>query len=47
MQFPLNLIPDKYNLHEMVDKDNVYAEIICGMYGLPQAGQLANKLLAQ
>jgi hypothetical protein len=46
----LDLIPDKiitkYNLHDNVDKQGwVYVEIQMGMYGLPQAGILANKLL--
>ena len=51
MQFPVNVvldeIMDEYNLHEIRHKDHVYAEIVCGMYGLPQVGRLANKLLAQ
>ena len=40
MRFPINLIldeiMDKNNLHTIVHKDHVYAEIIHGMYGLPQ-----------
>ena len=51
MQFRINLIPgkilDEYNLHEIMHKDCVYAETVQGMYGLAQAGRLANKLLAQ
>ena len=39
MNFPINLIQDEtmdeYNLHEMVHKDHIYAEIVWGMYGLP------------
>jgi hypothetical protein len=48
----LDLIPNKivqcYNLHELVnDKRWVYLKIQTGMYGLLQAGILANKLLEQ
>jgi hypothetical protein len=46
---PLSLFPDDiivhYNLLDKVLNDFVYMEIHCGMYGLPQAGILANKLL--
>jgi len=50
MQLQINLIPEeiveKYNLKEKVDdKGWVYVRIELGMYGLPQAGRLANKLL--
>ena len=42
MHFHINLILDKimdeYNLDELMHKDHVYAEIVHGMYGLPQAG---------
>ncbi len=38
----------KYNLKEKVDdKGWIYVRIEQGMYGLPQAGRLANKLLAK
>jgi hypothetical protein len=52
MRLPLKLIPPeiiaKYNLREKADKKGfVYVRIELGMYGLPQAGLLANKLLAQ
>ena len=51
MRMPINLIPDKiirqYALNEKCKNGFVYMEIICGMYGLPQAGILANKLLRQ
>jgi hypothetical protein len=45
-------IPDKiiqaYHLQECTDNNNwVYFHIDKGMYGLPQAGILANKLLAK
>jgi hypothetical protein len=48
----LDLIPDEivqcYNLHEPVDDQGwVYVKIQMGMYGLPQARILANKLLEQ
>jgi hypothetical protein len=41
--FPTNII-DHYQLNNKVLKDYVYMEIRKGMYGLPQAGILANKL---
>eukprot|EP00804_Cyclotella_cryptica_P005887 CCRYP_000170-RA/>CCRYP_000170-RA protein AED:0.43 eAED:0.43 QI:0/0/0/1/0/0/2/0/216 len=49
MRLPLKLLPaesiDKYNLHEKADnKGWVYVCIKRGMYGLPQAGLLANIL---
>ena len=51
MRMPINLIPDKiiqqYALNEKCKNGFVYMEIICGMYDLPQAGILANKLLRQ
>jgi hypothetical protein len=49
MRMPLSLFPDDiivhYNLLEKVLNGFVYMEIHRGMYGLPQAGILANKLL--
>jgi hypothetical protein len=47
MRLHLNIIPDKiiihYNLHDIVTPDGwVYIKIWKGMYGLPQAGILAN-----
>jgi hypothetical protein len=52
MRLQLKLIPDEiiaqYNLREKADnKGWVYVRIKLGMYGLPQAGLLANKLLAK
>ncbi len=48
---PLKLFPDDiidhYNLCEKALNGYVYMEIQCGMYSLPQAGILANKLLCQ
>ena len=38
---------DKYDLHKKVKNGYVYCEIVRGMYGLPQAGILANKLLKE
>ncbi len=35
-------IIDHYNLHLLMHKGHVYVEIWWGMYGLPQAGKLAN-----
>jgi hypothetical protein len=49
MRLPMALIPqeivDEYDLTPLVHKGHVYLEIRRGMYGLPQAGILANKLL--
>jgi hypothetical protein len=42
--FPTDII-NHYQLNNKVLKDYVYMEIRKGMYGLPQAGILANKLL--
>jgi len=46
---PINLIPNEfakaYNLHEKVLNGYVYIQIEKEMYGLPQAGLIANKLL--
>jgi hypothetical protein len=51
MQMPLKLFPndiiDHYNLRKKALIGYVYMEIWRGMYGLPQAGILANKLLHQ
>jgi hypothetical protein len=52
MRLPLKLIPteiiDKYNLREKADDNGwVYVRIDLGMNVLPQAGLLANKLLAK
>jgi hypothetical protein len=47
MRLPLPLIPqeivDEYDLTPLVHKGHVYLEIRQGMYGLPQAGILANQ----
>jgi hypothetical protein len=49
LQIPVTLIPDEimkeYKLAEKIKNGNVLARIDKGMYGLPQAGILANKLL--
>ena len=49
MRMPIKLIPqaiiDQYDLTPKVYNGYVYMEIMRGMYGLPQAGILANKLL--
>ncbi len=51
MQMPIELITqaffDKYNLLPKVQNGYVYMQIIKGMYGLPQAGMLGNKLLKE
>ena len=52
MRLRLDLLPDeiidKYDLRSLTDENGwVYVEIRMGMYGLPQAGILANKLLEQ
>ncbi len=49
MKMPIALLPadiiDHYNLREKAIDGYVYMEIWKGMYRLPQAGILANKLL--
>ncbi len=41
-------IVEEYKLHEIVTDDGyVYCEIRKGMYGLPQAGLIAQELLKQ
>jgi hypothetical protein len=51
MRIPIELIPqefiDQYQLQDKVKNGFVYCEIIRGMYGLPEAGVLANKLLKE
>jgi hypothetical protein len=52
VRIPINLIPpeivSKYKLLELVDKNgSVLARVDKGMYGLLQAGMLANKLLKE
>jgi hypothetical protein len=50
MRIPIKLIPqeiiDQYNLLPLVSDGHLYIEVQKGMYGLPQAGILANQLLA-
>ena len=49
MRIPIHMIPDDimalYNLQGLVHNGYVYVEIRKGMYGLPQAGKLANDRL--
>jgi hypothetical protein len=49
MRIPVTIIPDsimtEYNLAPLVHHDHVYVEIRKGMYGLPQAGRIANDRL--
>ena len=49
LRLPLSIIPDEiitqYNLAPLVRDGYIYVEIRCGMYGVPQAGKLANDLL--
>ncbi len=51
MRIPVAMVPqeiiDKYKLLGLVDNGHIYMEIRKGMYGLPQAGILANKLLTK
>jgi hypothetical protein len=51
MRIPTKLIPhgiiEQYNLPPLVSECHVYIEVQKGMYGLPQAGILANQLLAR
>jgi hypothetical protein len=46
---PVRVIPDYvmdlYKLHNLTVNGFVYAEVRCGMYGLPQAAIIANKQL--
>ena len=49
MMIPINVIPpdiiEKYNLLDYVVNGKVYVEVSKGIYGLPQAGKLANEQL--
>ena len=49
MKMPMNIIPlafkQQYTLEEIAKNGFVYMQIEKGMYGLPQAGILANKLI--
>ncbi len=51
MRLPINIIPNKiilqYNLRPVLHNGYVYMEILKGMYGLPQTGILANKVLTK
>ena len=51
MRLPISIIPkeiiDNYNLRDLAKDGWVYIEIQKDMYGLKQAGILANKLLAK
>jgi hypothetical protein len=51
MRIPIKLIPQEiivqYNLLPLVSDGHVYIEVQKGMYGLPQAGILANQLIAR
>ena len=46
MKLPLDIIPEEiiqqYNLRNLSHKDFIYMEIQKGMYGIPQAGKIAN-----
>jgi hypothetical protein len=45
--FPQDII-DEYGLRDKVDTDgNIFCEVRCGMYGLPQAGIIAQELLTK
>ena len=49
LRIPMDLVPqefiDAYNLHNKIYIGFLYVEIRKGIYGLPQAGILANKIL--
>jgi hypothetical protein len=51
MRVPLSMIPqeiiDSYQLSSLVHKGFIYVEIRKGMYGLPQAGRIANERLTK
>jgi len=46
MCIPVAVLPteilDHYNLCPLIHKGHEYVKILCGIYGLPQAGKLAN-----
>jgi hypothetical protein len=49
VRIPVSMVPEKimdeYNLHALVHNRYLFVEVRKGMYGLPQAGLLANVLL--
>jgi hypothetical protein len=51
MHIPVAIIPDsimtEYKLALLINHDHVYVEIHKGMYGLPQAGRIANDCLTK
>ena len=51
MKNPVHLVPqeftDLYQLRDKIKNGFVYFKIICGMYGLVEAGVLANKLMKE
>ena len=51
VQIPLAIIPEsimsEYNLAPLVHNGYIYAEVQKGMYGLPQAGHIANECLTK
>ena len=51
MRIPIWMLPDdiieQYNLTPLFSNGFVYVEIRRGMYGLPQAGRLANDQLVK
>jgi hypothetical protein len=51
VRIPRHMLPDAiislYNLEPLISNDYVYAQVRKGMYGLPQAGKLANDALVK
>jgi hypothetical protein len=51
MRLPLAILPQEiieaYNLNTIAHNGHVYVEIRPGVYGLPQAGIIANQLLTK
>lgn len=47
MRLPINIIPPQIlqTYHNLIHKDHLYVEVSKGIYGLPQAGKLANDQL--
>ena len=49
IRIPIKIIPqvfmDHYGLQDKIHNGHIYCEICKGIYGLPQAGKLANDLL--
>jgi hypothetical protein len=51
VRIPISMVPEEilteYSLHALIHDGYIYVEVRKGMYGSPQAGLLANILLAK